>query len=100
MNRHQLFSGCACCPLNRRKFLAKGGAAAAGALGLLATPGWLPAAEPGRKTRIRIVYSLHGEKQTGPDWPNKGFDFGPVMSRINTELGKRCKGFEFLPSLA
>jgi hypothetical protein len=86
--------------MNRRNFLAQGGAAAAGALGLLATPNWLGAAEVGGKTRIRIVYSLHGEKQTGPDWPNKGFDFGPVMTRINTELTKRCEGFEFIPSLA
>src|SRR5512136_2978579 len=99
MKSPSLFSGCACCPMNRRHFLTQGGAAAAGALGLLAAPSWLGAAAPAGKTRIRIVYSLHGEKQTGPDWPNKGFDFGPVMSRINTELGKRCKGFEFLPSL-
>jgi hypothetical protein len=100
MNKYPLISGCACCPMNRRNFLAKGGAAAAGALGFLAAPSLFAAAEPTGKTRIRIVYSLHGEKQTGPDWPNKGFDFVPVMDRINTELGKRCKGFEFLPSLA
>jgi hypothetical protein len=52
------------------------------------------------KIRIRVVYSLHGPKQTGPDWPNKGFDFVPVMDRINAELAKQCAGFEFLPSLA
>ena len=50
--------------------------------------------------RIRIVYALHGEKQAGPDWPNKGFDFRPVMDRINATLAKECKGFEFVPSLA
>lgn len=99
--KHQYFiSGCACCPMNRRNFLTRSGTAVAGALGGLAVPAWLGAAEPTGKTRIRIVYSLHGEKQTGPDWPNKGFDFGPVMERINTTLAKRCKGFEFLPTLA
>ncbi len=47
-----------------------------------------------------MVYSLHGVKQTGPDWPNKGFDFGPVMERINAELAQRCPGFEFLSATA
>ncbi len=100
MNTDLWTFGCAHCPMNRRNFLAKTGAATAGALGLLATPGWLGAAEPARKTRIRIAYSLHAEKQPGPDWPNKGFDFGPVMRRVNTELAARCKGFEFVTSLA
>ena len=100
MKESPLLTGCACCPMNRRNFLAQGGAAAVGVLGLLATPRWLGAAETGGKTRIRIVYSLHGEKQTGPDWPNKGFDFGPVMKRIHTELTKRCPGFEFESALA
>lgn len=100
MNQNTLSSGCACCPLNRRNFLTRTGAAAVGALGALATPSWLEAATPKTKTRIRIVYALHGEKQTGPDWPNKGFDFKPAMDRINNELAKRCKGFEFVPSLA
>jgi hypothetical protein len=86
--------------MNRRNFLATGGAAAAGALGSLTTPAWLSAAETKGKTRIRVVYSLHGPKQTGPDWPNKGFDFVPVMNRINAELASRCKDFEFVTSLA
>ena len=100
MNTDQGTLGCACCPMNRRNFLAKTGAATAGALGFLAAPGLSGAAEPARKTRIRIAYSLHAEKQPGPDWPNKGFDFGPVMQRVNNELTARCKGFEFVTSLA
>ena len=86
--------------MNRRNFLAKGTAAAAGALGLLGGPDWLGAAEPKSKTRIRVVYSLHGAQQAGPDWPNKGFDFTGSMRRIHSELQKRCSGFEFLTSLA
>ncbi len=86
--------------MNRRNFLARAGTATAGALGVLAAPAWLQAAEPKGKTRIRVVYALHGETQTGPDWPNKGFDFRPVMERTNTMLRQQCKGFEFLPSLA
>lgn len=87
--------------MNRRHFLARSGAAAAiASLGGVATSGWLAAGEAREKTRIRIIYALHGEKQTGPDWPNKGFDFKPVMDRINRELGRRCKDFEFVPSLA
>ena len=86
--------------MNRRNFLTRSGVAAAGALGALAAPTWLGAAEPTEKTRIRVVYALHGEQQAGPDWPNKGFDFRPVMARINAELTKGCKGFEFVTSMA
>jgi hypothetical protein len=86
--------------MNRRNFLTRAGAATAGALGVLAAPTWLNAAEPKEKTRIRIVYALHSEKQAGPDWPNKGFDFRPVMDRVNGTLARQCKGFEFVPSLA
>jgi len=84
--------------MNRRKFL--GRAAWAGATGLLTAPSLLAAVPGNDKTRIRIVYSLHGVTQPGPDWPNKGFEFGPVMDRINTELARRCPGFEFLTSVA
>jgi len=86
--------------MNRRNFLAHAGVATVGALGTIAAPAWLTAAESSDKTRIRVVYALHGETQTGPDWPNKGFDFRPVMDRINNELTRQCKGFDFVPSLA
>ena len=93
-------SGCALSRMSRRQFLAAGCAACTGAAGLLATPARLRAAQGDSKVRIRIVYSLHAPKQPGPDWPNIGFDFGPVMERINTELAKRCMGFEFVSSMA
>lgn len=84
--------------MNRRAFLARG-AVAAGALTALAAPEWLGAASSS-KTRIRILYSLHGPVQERPDWPNQGFDFRPVMEDINRELARQCKGFEFVTSLA
>lgn len=55
MKPNLLLSHCASCPLNRRNFLARGGAATGGALGLFSGSDWLTAAEAGRKTRIRIV---------------------------------------------
>ncbi len=97
-------SGCAGCPLNRRRFLVRGGAAAVGALSALSGPAGLLAAARGPKTasptRIRIVYALHAPVQPGPDWPNKGFDFRPVMDRVQRELTRRCPGFEFVTSQA
>lgn len=93
-------SGCACCPWNRRRFLTRSGVAAFGALGLLSAPAGSGAALPKPKVRIRVVYALHGPQQTGPDWPNKGFDFVPVMEEINRDLARHCKGFEFVQSLA
>lgn len=86
--------------MNRRNFLTRGTVAAVGTLGLLGARPLLTAAEPGRTTRIRIVYALHAEQQAGPDWPNKGFDFKPVMARIGSTLERRCKGIEFVTSLA
>jgi hypothetical protein len=94
-------SGCACCRMNRRRFLAAGCAACAGAAGLLTSPGpLLAAAAGGGKVRIRIVYALHAPVQPGPDWPNKGFDFRPVMERIDAGLAKQCPNFEFVSSMA
>ena len=85
--------------LSRRRFLS-GCAACAGAAGLMGTPGWLRAFPGGDKLRIRIIYALHTGIQDRPDWPNKGFDFNPVMERFNTELAKRCPDFTFIPSTA
>jgi len=96
-NGSELPIGCAIHGVSRRQFLA-GCAACAGAAGLMGAPRWLRAAE-GKGPRIRIVYALHGPKQEVPDWPNKGFDFVPVMERINSELSNRFKDFTFLPAL-
>jgi hypothetical protein len=52
------------------------------------------------KMKIRVLYSLHGPIQTQPDWPNVGFDFNPVMEKINTALQNQFPGFEFIPTLA
>jgi len=100
MKTFKLPVGCACCGLSRRQFLQAGCATCAGAVGVLATPSSLRAAEDRGKLRIRIVYALHAAKQPGPDWPNKGFDFVPAMERIQGELAKRSPGFEFVTSLA
>ncbi len=91
--------GCACCSMNRRQFLAAGGAVYAGAVGWMADPAASPASAA-EKIRIRIIYSLHAPQQKQPDWPNQGFDFMPVIERVNTQLAKRCAGFEFPWSLA
>ena len=100
MKKNAWIPGCTQCGLNRREFLRTGCAACAGAMGALALPAPLHAARGGEPVRIRIVYALHGEQQTVPDWPNIGFDFRPVMERITTELAALCQGFEFLVSMS
>jgi hypothetical protein len=99
MKKHKLNSECSGCGVTRRQFLA-GCAMCTGAAALAGIPRPVRAAGNEDKVRIRIVYSLHAVKQPGPDWPNVGFDFEPVMKRINTTLANRCRGFEFLPSMA
>ncbi|MHC4170717.1 MAG: twin-arginine translocation signal domain-containing protein [Planctomycetota bacterium] len=98
MKNDKIVSGCACCGISRRRFLA-GCAACVGTAGLLAEPRPLMAAEKD-KMRIRIIYSLHAAKQDRPDWPNIGFDFEPVMKRINAALAKECPELEFVTSMA
>ena len=98
MKTNELPSGCACCGISRRRFLTKC-AACVPAAGLLAAPTRAAAARD-PNVKIRIIYSLHGPQQTQPDWPNIGFDFQPVMDRINRTLARRCRGFEFVTSLA
>jgi hypothetical protein len=95
---------CAGCPaaVTRRQFFATTAGATAGAL-LAGSAAGASAASAGHgadKTRIRILYSLHAERQAVPDWPNIGFDFVPVMNRVNAALEKACPDFEFLPTLA
>jgi len=99
MNKCESASRYPCPGMNRRQFL-RGCAACAGAAGLLSRPSRLGAAGKSDSVRIRIVYSLHAAKQARPDWPNIGFDFGPVMARINKVLADRCAGFEFVSSMA
>jgi hypothetical protein len=53
--------------------------------------------ETGEKKTIRIVYSLHAAQQPRPDWPNIGFDFTPVMQRINATLSRELPEFDFIP---
>jgi hypothetical protein len=86
--------------MNRRQFLASGCAACVGATGLLATRSAARAAEPTGRLRIRIIYALHAAKQPGPDWPYVGFEFQPVMDRINAELKQACPNFDFVSSMA
>jgi len=98
-----VLSGCAAHGMTRRRFLGNC-AACAGAAGLMATPSWLRAVSPSPgangKLRVRILYALHAPVQDRPDWPNKGFDFRPVMGKYNTELAGRFPGITFIPTMA
>ena len=52
------------------------------------------------KMRIRILYSLHAEVQSVPDWPNMGYNFKPPMERINAVLINHFPDFQFISVLA
>jgi hypothetical protein len=99
MNSHLSLNGCAGCGWNRRQFLA-GCAACVGALGTSSVSGVFAGDRGPAKLRIRIIYSLHAPQQSGPDWPNVGFNFVPFMDEVQSELTRRCRGFEFLASQA
>ncbi len=100
MKTLERISGCACCHVSRRQFLATGCAACVGAAGLALAAGPVRAAQAAGKLRLRILYALHADKQTQPDWPNVGFDFNPVMKRIEAQLTQHCPEFDFVTSMA
>jgi hypothetical protein len=97
---------CATCAFSRRRFISRctlGASTAllpAGFRAFGADPQPAPAAPTPPKARVRIVYALHGPQQTGPDWPNKGYDFRPFIDQLENELPKRCPGCQFVSSLA
>lgn len=100
MKSHMMPVGCACCPVSRRQFLAAGGAACACALGLAHAAPKAFAAAGSEKMRLRVVYALHAATQPGPDWPNVGFEFTPVMERITGALSQAFPNAEIMPCMA
>ncbi|MEA1952462.1 MAG: hypothetical protein U9N87_13870, partial [Planctomycetota bacterium] len=95
---HEL-SGCVCCSMDRRGFLA-GCATCAGAM-VIPTTGVLAADDKAKKKkRVRVLYSLHADVQPRPDWPNVGFDFKPVMKRMTDALAAGSPEIEFIPTTA
>lgn len=98
MSHDHVPSGCSCCSINRRGFIA-GCATCVGALVMPGAGRTVMAVGP-KKKRIRIIYSLHAEVQPRPDWPNVGFDFKPVMERMTSALKSGCPDIEFIPTLA
>ncbi len=97
MDQRQTTPGCAGCPLSRRRFLT---AASAGALGVLAPAGLFQACSRAEKLKVRVVYALHAVVQPGPDWPNVGFDFQPVMDRTAAVLAKAFPGWDLTTAMA
>jgi hypothetical protein len=53
-----------------------------------------------KQLKLHVIYSLHDVVQPGPDWPNVGYDFGPVMENFNRILENQCPEFEFIHSMA
>lgn len=89
---------CGCC-VSRRGFL---GGCAACAVGAVAAPAIVGNASlvQDKPLRIRLVFALHAEVQDRPDWPNKGFDFRPVIESLENTLKEGCPDMEFLPVMA
>lgn len=87
MNRREFFTRCAACTSCL---------AAAPLMSLTSCK----TSKEAENLKIRIIYSLHAVKQPGPDWPNVGFDFGPVMDRISTEMARQCPDYIFESSMA
>ncbi|MCL2303811.1 MAG: hypothetical protein FWC43_08700 [Planctomycetaceae bacterium] len=97
---HEHQSGCVCCGLSRRQFVAAGALAAAAGVTAVSPAKPVFAQETGKKMKIRVFFSLHADVQNRPDWPNIGFDFRPVMDDYMSGLKKVLPEVEFVSSLA
>ena len=92
-------SGCGCCHMNRRKFLAGCATCAAGALGLNALgTRRIVAAESAVRPRVRLVFTHI--PSTGPIWPNIGYDFEKRKAELTKKLVRKCSNIDFLPVTA
>lgn len=96
MGEQRILSGCACCAMSRRSFI-KGCATCAGAM-MISSPGSVAASAGPNKKRVRVLYALHADVQPGPDWPNVGFNFVPVMKEMTSALASGNPDIEFIPS--
>ena len=105
--KHNDINGCQQC--SRREFFSKMGTLMGAAVvmptGLSAfAPAPVPAsAIPSKKgaVKVRLVFAYHlADVQARPDWPNKGFDFRPVMKNMTDSLNAGVRGVEFIPSKA
>ena len=104
MTNNESHPVCGCCAHSRRAFLA-GCAGCIGATTVL--PGLiLPTSLAADNSldkdcmTVRVIFSLHAPVQPGPDWPNIGFDFNPVMEKTMTALQSGCKQINFVSSMA
>lgn len=88
--------------VSRRSFLSTCGfcAACAALTPLTVLSGPVQHVKPGKKMRIKVIYSLHAPVQNQPDWPNTGFDFRPHMERFTTSLQKSYSDMQFSALMA
>jgi hypothetical protein len=97
-----LRTGCGCCTLSRRRFLAGCASCAASALTVVASR--VPAAEPAPRPKVRLVFSHHRQdaqgKQSEAGWPYLGYDHETRKKELLTRLQQACPGVEFLPATA
>ena len=94
---------CNCCGHSRRAFLA-GCAGCVGATtlssGLFVPMGFAQDVPKNGNMTIRVLFALHAPVQPGPDWPNVGFDFNPVMAQTMDALKNGCKNINFVSAMA
>ena len=98
-------SGCACCAMNRRRFLANCAACAAGGVVALTGAGCanqhtqpVAAQSNGGKTekaKVRLVFAH--TSSDGPIWPNIGYDFEKRKKQLIERLTVGCPGLEITP---
>lgn len=98
-SRLALSPRCHCC-LSRRRFLSACGTVCAATVGTTVASRLSAAPSEERRLKIRVLYSLHAAVQDRPDWPNIGFDFRPVMQKIEAALRETYPDMEFLPAMA
>ena len=63
-------------------------------------PSAIPSKSGALKVRVVFAFNVKEEVQTSPDWPNRGFDFRPVMKNMVDALNAGVAGVEFISAKA
>lgn len=89
-------SGCGCCRVTRRGFLAGCAGCAVTAGTLLDARSIWGASAAGARPKVRVVFCA--ARPDGPTWPNIGYDFAGRQREVLQALRNGCPDLEFLPA--
>ena len=89
-------TGCGCCRVTRRDFLAGCAGCAVAAGTMLDSRLAVGAVQKGAKPKVRVVFCQ--PRNDRPTWPNVGYDYEARERQVLRALSEGCRDVDFLPA--